>query len=155
MLDIADGTQAIVGVDIKYHERRKAETPKPSNLRRYLEVAEQSGVFAPGAIASVQGRSELAVMWLEHLLLLSMLQHASGAWSWGRYVVVHPAGNVDFAELCAAYQALLVDQSTFTSMTIEELLGAGALPRAVVKTLRDRYIRLLEDALTSSGSPSK
>ena len=32
-------------------------------------------------------------MWLEHLLLLSMLQHPSRTWSWGRYVVVHPAGN--------------------------------------------------------------
>ena len=31
--------------------------------------------------------------WLEHLLLLSMLQHPSGEWTWGRYVVVHPAGN--------------------------------------------------------------
>jgi PD-(D/E)XK nuclease superfamily len=141
VLDIADGTQAIVGVGVKYHERRKAETPKPSNLRRYLEVAERSGVFAPGAIASVQGRSELAVTWLEHLLLLSMLQHASGAWSWGRYVVVHPADNSDFAELCAEYQALVVDPSTFTSMTIEELLGAGALSRATVTTLRNRYMR--------------
>ena len=51
VLDVADGTQAIVGVDVKHHERRKAETPKPSNLRRYLEVAERSGVFALGAIA--------------------------------------------------------------------------------------------------------
>ena len=41
-------------------------------------------------------------MWLEHLLLLSMLQHASGTWSWGRYVVVHPAGNIDFADAVPA-----------------------------------------------------
>ena len=33
----------------------KPEIPKPTNLRRYLEVAERSGVFAPGAIDAVNG----------------------------------------------------------------------------------------------------
>jgi hypothetical protein len=139
VLDL-DGTQGIVGVDTKYHERIKPEIPKPSNLWRYLEVAERSGVFGPGAIDAVKGRSDLAVMWLEQLLLLSMLQHPSGRWSWGRYVVVHPAGNSDFAEACARYRALLVDQSTFSSVTVEELLDAGALPVPTVAALRDRYI---------------
>jgi hypothetical protein len=140
VLDVDDGAHGMVAVDTKYHERKKAEIPKPSNLRRYLEVAERSAVFIQEAIELVQGRSELATTWLEHLLLLSMLQHGSGAWSWGRYVVVHPAGNADVADLCESYRALLLDQSTFTSMTIEELLGAGALPRSTVTTLRDRYI---------------
>src|ERR671936_1566961 len=124
VLDLDDGTQGIVGVDTKYHEWAKPEIPKPSNLPRYLEVAERSGAFRPGATDSVKGRSELAVMWLEHLLLLSMLQHASGRWSWGRYVVVHHAANSDFAEACARYGALLVDQSTFASAIVEELLDA-------------------------------
>jgi len=140
VLDRGDGTQGILGVDIKYHERLKPEIPKPSNLPRYVEVAERSGVFGPGAIDAVKGRSELAVMWLEHLLLLSMLQHVSGTWSWGRYVVVHPAGNTDFAEACARYRALLVDESTFSSVTLEELLDAGALPTPTVAAIRDRYI---------------
>jgi hypothetical protein len=83
---------------------------------------------------------DLAVMWLEHLLLLSMLQHVSGSWGWGRYVVVHPAGNSDISEACARYQALLVDQSTFSSVTVEGLLDAGALPTPTVAALRDRYI---------------
>jgi hypothetical protein len=140
VLDNDDGTQAIVAVDTKYHERRKGEIPRPSNLRRYLKVTERSGVFAPRATQLLKGRSELAVMWLEHLLLLSMLQHVSGTWSWGRYVVVHPADNTDVADLCAGYKALLADQSTFRSMTLEELLDSGALPRASVVALRDRYI---------------
>jgi hypothetical protein len=79
-------------------------------------------------------------MWLEHLLMLSMLQHASGAWSWGRYVVVHPAGNSDVADACARYRDLLVDQSTFASVTFEELLDAGALPPQTTAALRDRYL---------------
>jgi PD-(D/E)XK nuclease superfamily len=139
-LDLGDGTQGIVGLDTKYHERTKSEIPKPTNLARYVEVAETSGVFGPGAIDRVKGRSDLAVMWLEHLLLLSMLQHASGKWSWGRYVVVHPAGNTDFAEACARYREMLVDQSTFSSITLEELLNTGVLPPATAEAFRDRYL---------------
>jgi hypothetical protein len=139
VLDLDDGTQGIVGVDTKYHERTKPEIPKPSNLPRYLEVAERAAVFGPGAIDAVKGRGDLAVMWLEHLLLLSMLQHSGGRWSWGRYVVVHPAGNSSVAEGCARYRDLLVDQSTFSSMTLEELLDAGVLPAPTAAALRKRY----------------
>jgi PD-(D/E)XK nuclease superfamily protein len=79
-------------------------------------------------------------MWLEHLLLLSMLQHPSGAWRWGRYVVVHPAGNTDLADACQRYRMLLADRATFASTTLEELLDAGALPAATTAALRDRYL---------------
>ena len=140
VLDLGDGTLGIVGVGVRYHEWAKPETPKPSNLWRTLEVAEESGVFAPGATDAVTGRSELCLIWLEHLLLLSMLEHASGSWSWGRYVVVHPAGNSDFAEACARYRTLLSDESTFSSLTVEELLDADALPAKTTTALRDRYL---------------
>jgi PD-(D/E)XK nuclease superfamily protein len=79
-------------------------------------------------------------MWLEHLLLLSMVQHPSGAWSWGRYVVIHPSGNVDMAELSARYRRLLADESTFACMTLEELLDAKALPSRTTAALRKRYL---------------
>jgi hypothetical protein len=140
VLDLDGGTQGIVSVDTNYHERTKPEIPKPINLPRYLEVAERSGVFRSGAIDAVKGRSDLAVMWLEHLLLLSMLQHASGTWKWGRYVVAHPAGNSDFADACARYRDLLADQSTFSSVTIEELLDANVLPAQTTAALRERYV---------------
>jgi hypothetical protein len=140
VLDLGDGTRGIVGIDIKYQERAKPETPKPSNLRRYLQVAERSAAFEKGATEAVKGRSDLAVMWLEHLLLLSMLQHPSGAWTWGRYVVVHPAGNSDFADACNRYGDLLADRSTFSSGTVEELLDADVLPARTATALRERYI---------------
>ena len=140
VLDLGDGTRGIVGVTTKYHERSKPETPKPSNLWRCLEVADRSGVFAPGATDAVKGRSDLAVMWLEHLLLLSMLQHPSGAWRWGRYAVVHPAGNHDIADACARYRELLADRSTFSCLTLEQLLEAGVLPASTTAALRDRYL---------------
>jgi hypothetical protein len=142
VLDLADGTRGIVGVDLKYHERRKPEIPKPANLRRYLEVADNSGAFAPGATDKVKGKSDLCVMWLEHLLLLSMLQHPGGEWSWGRYVVVRAGGNTDFADACGRYGDLLADDSTFASMTLEALLDAAAraLPRRTTAALRARYV---------------
>ena len=129
-LVLADG--GVVGVDVKYHERAKAETPKPENVWRYREVAERSGVFAAGAVDALAKRSELAELWLEHLLLLSMLQHESGRWRSGRYVVVHPAGNRDVAGLCARYRELLVVDSTFDVVTLENL----PLPDSV----RERYL---------------
>jgi hypothetical protein len=140
VLDLDDGTQGIVAVNVKYHEWAKPEIPKPTKLPRYLEVAERSGVFAAGAVDSVKGRSDLAVMWLEHLLLLSMLQHTSRAWSWGRYVVVYPSGNSDAADQSARYSDLLVDRATFSSMTLEQLLDAKALPPRTSSTLRRRYL---------------
>ena len=132
--------RGIVAVDVKYHERAKPEIPKPENLARYVEVAGRSGTLGPGAADALAGRSELAVMWLEHLLLLSMLQHESGAWSWGRYVMVHPARNSDMAELTARYRALLSDDSTFGSMTLEELLDAEAVPSETAAAIRERYV---------------
>ena len=138
VLELGDGKQGIVAVDVKYHDRTKPEIPRPENLRRYLEVAGRSGAFAPGATDSVEGRSDLAVMWLEHLLLLSMLQHESGAWRWGRYVVVRADGNSDFADAVDRYTALLADRSTFGDTTIEQLLDSAVL--ASEPALRERYL---------------
>jgi hypothetical protein len=140
VLDLGDGTRGIVAVDMRYYDRAKPETPRPENLRRYLEVAKRSGAFRARALNSVKGKTDLAVMWLEHLLLFSMLQHTSGTWRWGRYVVVYPSGNADYDDLCARYQALLADESTFSTMTLEHALEAEALPKATVASLRERYI---------------
>jgi hypothetical protein len=138
VLDLADRTRAIVGAVIAYHEVNRPQLPKPRRLPRYREITETSGVFGPGAIDAVNG-TDLIHIWLDHLLVLSMLQHSNGQWRWGRFVVVHAAGNTDFAEACARYRRLLVDQSTFSSMTIEELLDADALPVSTVAALRQRY----------------
>jgi hypothetical protein len=68
-----------------------------------------------------------------------MLQHESGQWSWGRYVVVLPVGNGDIADVCARYGELLTDRS-ISSITLEELLNSGAYPQGVSTALRTRYI---------------
>ena len=139
VLDLDDGTEGIVGVVTAYHDVNRPQPPKPSRLPRYREITETSGIFGSGAIAAVKG-TELIHIWLDHLLVLSMLQHPSRTWRWGRLVVVHPAGNTDFADACSRYQALLVDQSTFSSVTVEELLDASVLPARTATALRKRYL---------------
>jgi hypothetical protein len=138
VLDTDAHEHAVVAVDVKFFERSKAEQPKPANAARNMEVAERSGAFTPD-VDRLLGRTDLAVVWLEHLLLLSMLQHHSGGWTWGRYVVVHPAGNPDVVDLLARYREYLADDSTFATITLEELLASCALPRSTTTALRDRY----------------
>jgi hypothetical protein len=138
ILDRGDGTQGIVGVDTRYHDRQHRHLPKPIRLARYLEVATASGAFAPGATDAPDGN--LTLTWLGHLLVLSMLQHPSGRWSWGRFVLLHPAGNLDFADVCTRYRDLLADQSTFDCVTLEDLLDADALRRKTTEALRTRYL---------------
>ncbi len=139
VLDLADGTQGIVGVVTAYHEVNRRQPPKPRRLPRYREITDRSGFFGPGAIDAVNG-TDLIHIWLRHLLVLSMLQHPSRAWRWGRLVVVHPAGNTDYADACSRYRALLVDHSTVASVTVEELLDANVLPTNTATALRKRYI---------------
>jgi PD-(D/E)XK nuclease superfamily len=140
VLEKRDGTRGVVAVSAKYHNWAKPETPKARNRRRNLEVARRSGIFRKGVAESLMNRSEFCLMWLEHLLMLSMLQHPGGEWSWGRYVVVHPAGNTDFADACERYREFLTDGSTFSSLTLEGLLDTGALPKKTVSVLRKRYV---------------
>ena len=139
VLDLGKGAHGIVGVVTAYHDVNRPQPPKPRRLPRYREITGESGFFGPGAIDAVNG-TDLIHIWLDHLLVLSMLQHPSRAWRWGRVVVVHPAGNTDFAEACSRYRALLVDQSTFASVTVEELLDASVLPARTATALRDRYL---------------
>jgi hypothetical protein len=139
VLDLGDDTRGVVGIVTAYHDVNRRQPPKPRRLPRYREITDDSGFFGPEALAAVNG-TELIHIWLDHLLVLSMLQHPSGAWRWGRLVVVHPAGNSDFVDACSRYGALLVDHSTFASVTIEELLAADVLPKGTATALSDRYV---------------
>src|SRR4029079_10075772 len=78
VLSRGDGSHGIVAVDVTYHERLTMETPKPDNLWRSREVHERSAAFRPEAFDQVRGRSDLWSPWLEHLLLLSILQPPRG-----------------------------------------------------------------------------
>jgi hypothetical protein len=75
---------------------------------------------------------------LEHLLPLSMLQHPSGQWAWGRYDVVHHANNLAVVDACARYRDLLVDRSALATISLEDLLAAVAKRSAAA--LEERYL---------------
>ncbi len=147
VLGLGDGTQGILGIVTAYHDVNRRQPPKSSRLPRYREITDRSGSFKAGALDAVNG-TELIHIWLDHLLVLSMLQHESRAWRWGRLVVVHPAGNTDFADACTHYRALLDDQSTFASATVEELLDANVLPAQTATALRDRYLLVSSSAVS-------
>jgi hypothetical protein len=140
VLDRNDGTNAIVALDVTFHERLKRETPKPENLWRYREVHERSGAFRPGALDKVEGPTDLWHYWLEHLLLLSMLQHPSGAWTSGTFIFVHAAENSDMGDGLRRYRELLDETTTFDSITLDELLDGDGLPPTTRRLLRERYL---------------
>ena len=108
-------------------------------MPRFVEIHDRSGAFESGAV-DVLNPSRLSMIWLEHLLLLSMLQHESGRWTWGRYIVLHPEANTDIAHANDEYRKLLTDDATFTSATIEDLLAAKALAPRTAAALRRRYL---------------
>ena len=150
VLDVGDGAQGIVAVDVKYHEWAKPATAKPIGRPRQREVAKRSGAFKRGAVDAFD-RTGLLTTSLEHLLMLSMLQHESGQWSWGRYVAVYPAGNSDLADAYVQYADRLADRSTFSTATIEALLDADALPAKTARALRERYIGVASNAGARGG----
>lgn len=137
-LEQPDGREGAIAVDMRYHDVLKREQAKPARLARYRRVAERAGIFRAGYVEQID-RTSLVVLWLEHLLALSMVQHPSGRWAWSRYVVVHPAGNAAMAEACRRYRGVLTDDSTFASITLEDLLDADVLPPATARAVRARY----------------
>lgn len=139
VLQLDEGRSGVVAVETNYHEWAKPETAKPERLERYQAVADQAGIFVADVGDIVDGTGLLQV-WLDHLLVLSMLQHHSGRWAWGRFVLVHPEGNNDFVEVCQQYRELLVDGSSFDAVTLEELLDAAVLPPASTAAFRERYL---------------
>lgn len=140
LLDCPDGATGVIGIETKYHEALEPpRAPNAATAARYFEVAEGSGAFHPGA-ADVLIQSDLQQIWQDHLLLLSMLQHPSQSWRWGRFVLVYPERNRAYARAAERYRQLLADASTFSAITLETLLVPGGLEESVRMALRERYL---------------
>jgi hypothetical protein len=54
----------------------------------------------------------LQPIWLDHLLVLAMLQHPSTRWRWGRFALVYPRGNPCFTLTAARYRKALRTSDT-------------------------------------------
>lgn len=82
VLELPDGSSGALAIDVKYREVVDRKGVKAAHLPRFAEIHDRSGAFSSGAV-DVLGPSRLSMVWLEHLLLLSMLQHETGQWTWG------------------------------------------------------------------------
>lgn len=139
ILDAGAGRRGLVAIDVKYHELMKPEIPKPANRTRNLEVAARSRLFRDGSSEALTQRTAMCEPWLEHLLMLSMLQHPSANWVWGRYVIIHPAGNIAVTRAFTDYRDHLLDENAITTITFEDYLNSTCLPPAARHTLHGRY----------------
>ncbi len=135
-----DGSRGIIGIETKYHEHALREAPpKPSALARYTEVTERSGAFADGWRDAILG-TELQQIWLDHLLVLAMLQHGTKRWTWGKFVLASPASNPSFVTVAARYASLLRVRSTFEARTLEDMTTPKVLGDDVAHVFRERYL---------------
>jgi len=134
-------TFGILGIETKYHEHAaKEKSITIKRLNRYKVIAKNSGIFKSGAIKEILG-SNLQQIWQDHLLVLSMLQHSSNKWNWGKFILVHPEKNPSFAEAGEKYKELLMNNdSTFEVRTIESVLKSEILPLDIEKKFRHRYL---------------
>ncbi len=142
LLRLGDQRRGVIGVETKYHEdiRREGAPHRLSRLPRYREVTEASGVFNEGWETAVLG-TDLQQIWLDHLLVLSMLQHPDASWSWGRFAVVYPSANPSVRAAVERYQELLRSAETFEARSIEELLGYHVLHEPPTEVaFRNRYL---------------
>jgi hypothetical protein len=144
LLAMPDGTEGVIGVEMKYHEVAKVEkVPSGQRLPRYrevTEVAEREGVFRPGALDAVLG-TPWQQIWRDHLLALSMAQHPNRRWPWVRFAVVHPARNGSIASAVGRYQEVLAEDETFSVKSLENLLDtSGAIAKGTAWMLRERYL---------------
>lgn len=139
ILRTPDGSNGIVGIETKYHEHAAAEsTPHGDKLLRYAQVTEDSGTFERDWPKRLLG-TELQQIWLDHLLVLSMLQNRQENWTWGRLLLVYPEKNISFVSAAARYREVLKDGSTFDTRTVEQLIDAHVLPSELEKSFRQRY----------------
>lgn len=132
--------RGIIGVETKYHEHAVAEAPpKAAPLARYVEVTERAGIFVEGWREQIIGK-ELQQVWLDHLLVLAMLQHPSRRWTWGRFVLAYPSANPSFSAVASRYRSLLRDESTFEARTLEGLATSGAVGVDSARAFGERYL---------------
>ena len=140
VLDVGGGTRAVIGVDVKYHERNKVEQPKPSNAARNMEVCERSGVvradgsppprpLGPGRDVARAPPAALHAPARER-------QRGRGAATSSSTRRATPTSSTP----SPATASVLADDATFATMTVETLLASRALPAATTNELRQRYL---------------
>ncbi len=90
-----------------------------------VDIAERSGVFAPGWHDRVL-TTDLRQIWRDHLLALSMRQHPDRWTGETRYALLYPRRNVSFADAARRYAGVLNEGATsFLALAIEDVVEAA------------------------------
>ena len=139
LLDLGNGRNGVLAIETKYHEHPKPVGITPAHVKRYRDVSAASYAFTDTDLDALM-RDEASQLWLDHLLVLAMLQHPSCAWHWARFITVYPDANPSWPRATTRYRALLHDDRTFGTATFDELVRCAALEPAVREALvtRDR-----------------
>lgn len=139
-LDLGNGNHGILGVETKYHENCRRETiPNDQRRSRYEFVTKSSGVLSQQDVDTILG-TELQQIWLDHLLVESMLLHESKRWTWAGFALVHPRLNPSYAEATARYRRLLRPGVDIRVSTLEDLIEDDILPDALASAFARRYL---------------
>lgn len=133
-----DGSARFLGVEVKYHEDLRVAAP--SCVGRPQEVFEASGVFAVDSFP-VMSTGKNAQILLDHLLALSLNAAPEFARE-GAFVLLYPELNTAVSEVIDSYRTHLLDQSTFITTTLEDVVSALAeeFDEPWVTEFRNRYL---------------
>ena len=133
-----DGSPRFLGIEVKYHE--DLGVAPPSCAGRPKEVFKTSGVFAADSFP-VMSTSKNAQILLDHLLALSINATTEFARD-GAFVLLYPELNTAVSDVISGYRTHLVDQSTFITTTLQDVVAALAeeFDEPWVNEFRNRYL---------------
>jgi len=107
----------------------------------YEEMARATGVFRPERLESLTAPPRQQLL-LDHLLALRMQAAHPEQWDWYRSVLLFPSGNTRCADVGSDYLGCLADDSTWSTLHLEQLLEAAEAADAGpwVGEVRHRYL---------------
>jgi hypothetical protein len=134
-----DNRRGFLGIEVKYHEGL-GDVPAPHRLR-YDEIARNMEAFHEDRFEQL-GNKPLQQIWRDHLLAASLLLDQASDFDDGVFVFLYPKDNDRCADAVANYRKHLVDDSSFTEWTLENVVstvkdcGAGKW----IDQFSDRYL---------------
>lgn len=143
-----DGGRGFLGIEVKYHEDLKDKVA--THRERYSDVAVLMKCFAPESLPLLQ-RAPLQQLWRDHLLAGSMLADKDLGYSEGAFVVIYPAANPHCRAAVRAYRNCLINDATFDSWTLDEIVGILSLTTSA-PWVRELYARYLDFSSLESAS---
>ncbi|SKC61902.1 hypothetical protein SAMN05445504_0049 [Burkholderia sp. CF099] len=114
-----EGGNGFIAIEVKYTETMVE--PLLTLRKRYAQLSRTSGIYRDPEALALRA-SPLQQLWREHLLCHSIIEN--GAYSSGRYVLMHPRQNVHCTGAVNAYQRQLASQGPetikFQPVTLED-----------------------------------